>query len=351
MSSFPILDLVVGLIFVYFLLSVFCSSAVEMILTVQKVRAKVLEKWLYTIFDKEITQPDGKKLSLGQAIMDHCSITALSKPGESPSYIDAKNFTSALIEKITFDPANPKSIASDLNSIIEKIQNSHVLSTEYQRVLLSYAFEARDSVEALREKGVSEVQLFRSKVETWFNSSMDRLTGYLKQTHLRPITIGAAIVASLLLNADSISIAKYLYNNPEARAKVATQAYNISQDTLKRLTKNIDDMKGLRDSATVKEFKATLKTGLDNMAEAKAAVEENIPLGWNEKVFKNSEGNFSFWLALSKLVGLAATVLAIVMGAPFWFDMLNKISNLRGAGPKPSTATSDDNSDNKTGKS
>ncbi|MEO6674722.1 MAG: hypothetical protein ABIN93_14925, partial [Ginsengibacter sp.] len=115
MSSFPILDLVVGIIFIYFLLSIISSSAIELILTGLKARAVLLEEWLFQIFDKTITQPDGTQLSLGQAIMDHCSVTVLSKAGRSTSYIDAKNFTSALLEKITFDPANPKSIAKDLD--------------------------------------------------------------------------------------------------------------------------------------------------------------------------------------------------------------------------------------------
>src|SRR5664279_2783605 len=96
MSGFPILDLVVGIIFVYFLLSIISSSGVEMILTGLKARAALLEEWLFKIFDKTITQPDGTTLSLGQAIMDHCSVTALSGTHESTSYIDAKNFTCLL---------------------------------------------------------------------------------------------------------------------------------------------------------------------------------------------------------------------------------------------------------------
>jgi len=30
------------------------------------------------------------------------------------------------------------------------------------------------------------------------------------------------------------------------------------------------------------------------------------------------------------------------MGAPFWFDLLNKISNLRGTGTKPQSSSDDD---------
>jgi len=152
MSSFPILDLVIGIIFVYFLLSIISSSGVEIVLTGMKARAKLMEEWLSQIFDKIITQPDGTKLSLGRAIMDHCSVTALSGSGNATAYIDAKNFTSALIEKITFDPANPKSIAKDIEEYIGALERTTALSTEFQRVLLIYANESRDTYTRLSEK-------------------------------------------------------------------------------------------------------------------------------------------------------------------------------------------------------
>jgi len=68
---------------------------------------------------------------------------------------------------------------------------------------------------------------------------------------------------------------------------------------------------------------------------ARQSLEGAIPLGWNGSVFTNSQGKFSSWILLSKIVGWLATILAIMMGAPFWFDILNKISNLRSTGKKP----------------
>jgi len=68
---------------------------------------------------------------------------------------------------------------------------------------------------------------------------------------------------------------------------------------------------------------------------AKAVLDDGIPLGWNRNVFNDNQGKFYLPLVFLKLIGLAATVLAIMMGAPFWFDVLNKISNLRGSGAKP----------------
>ena len=40
-----------------------------------------------------------------------------------------------------------------------------------------------------------------------------------------------------------------------------------------------------------------------------------------------------------KAAGLALSILAVSLGAPFWFDLLNRLSNLRTSGPKPKTST------------
>lgn len=343
MSGFPILDLVVGIIFVYFLLSIISSSGVEIILTGLKARSKLLEEWLFQIFNKNITQPDGTSVSLGQAIMDHCSVTALSGERKSTSYIDSKNFTSALLEKITFDPANPKSIAKDIDEIIDTLQKITVLSTEFQRVLLMYASEAKDTYKALSDKTVSEIELFRGKVENWFDSSMDRITGTLKKRYSRPATFVVAVIVTICLNADSIALAKYLYSNPEVRTKVAMQAYDAVKDTslikqVQQIGTSEDTSKGVMSNT---QFKKKMLEEIAGIDKAKQGLNDVMPLTWKEGELKDGAGNVSVRLIFSKITGLLATILAIMMGAPFWFDLLNKISNLRSTGSKPALSSSE----------
>jgi hypothetical protein len=330
MSSFPILDLVIGLIFIYFLLSIICSSVVEMALTFFKIRAKNLETWLRTIFDKDVTQPDGAKVKLGQAIMDHCSVTALSDTGKSTSYIDAKNFVSALLEKITYSQST---IPKNIDDFITAIQGTTILSTEFQRVLLMYANEAKQSYQEVAIKTTSEIDLFRSKMENWYDTSMDRVGGKLKEKYSRPITFWVALITVILMNADSISLSKYLYNNPEARAKIAQQAYDVSKDSA--FEKKVQQLPVAKeDSATITE----IKQQWDNVNKANATLNSNIPLGWAKDEISN-DVNGSWPLIFSKIAGLLATVFAVMMGAPFWFDLLNKVANLRGSGNKPASST------------
>ena len=335
MSSFPILDLVAGILFVYFILSIISSSAVEMIMSALKVRSEVLTEWLMHIFDKTI-KTTGGDVTLGQAIMDHCSVTALSKKGKSPAYIDAKNFVSALLEKITYDPDNPASIATSLNAIIDKIEKSNALSHELKRVVLTYANEAKNTYESISVKTMSEIDLFRDKLEKWFDSSMDRITGTLKVKYLRPFTLIVAIITTLAMNADSIAISKYLYNNPEARSKVADMAY--SKEVAQNLNNQMANLANtLPDSArlTAEQFKEAVQARMDIIKNASASIEGTIPLGWSKAEFIPAPGSNIFFVLIAKIIGLTATVLAIMMGAPFWFDVLNKVSNLRSSGAKP----------------
>ncbi|MEO8764939.1 MAG: hypothetical protein ABI416_11655 [Ginsengibacter sp.] len=346
MSNFPILDLVVGIIFVYFLLSIISSSGVEMIMTGMKARATLLEDWLFRIFDKTMTQPDGTKLSLGRAIMDHCSITALSDAGKSTSYIDSKNFTSALLEKITFDALNPTNVAKDIDELIAALDKTSLLSTEFQRVLLTYANEAKDTYRFVTEKTESEIELFRRKIENWFDSSMERLTGTLKKKYSRPSTFVVAVIVTVSLNADSIALAKYLYNNPEARTKIAMQAYDATKDTvliqqIQQLKTNKDTSSG--DAISLTGLKSTMLKKMAEIDKAKQGLNDVMPLTWKAGELTNSNGKFSFLLLFSKITGLLATILAIMMGAPFWFDVLNKVSNLRSTGNKPAESKKNSN--------
>ncbi|MFI5206151.1 MAG: hypothetical protein ACHQVK_04380, partial [Candidatus Paceibacterales bacterium] len=314
------------------------------ILTGLKARSKLLEEWLFAIFGKTVEQADGTKLNLAQAIRDHCSVTALSGSGKSTSYIDAKNFTSALLEKITYDSLSPLKVAKDIDEFIAAIDKTPLLSTEFQRVLLIYANEAKESYTALSEKTVSEIELFRQKVETWFDSSMQRITGTLKTRYSRPATFVVAVIVTVFLNADSISLAKYLYNNPEARAKIAMQAYDATQDTalitqIQQINTNGDTSKSDMSAA---EFKNAIVKKITEADKAKQGLADVMPLTWKAGELNDEKGKLSGLLLFSKITGLLATILAIMMGAPFWFDVLNKISNLRSTGNKPAESKKTD---------
>jgi hypothetical protein len=346
MSGFPILDLIAGLIFIYFLTSIISSSAVEILLTLANLRAKTLTKWLKTIFSQTVNVPGDtpgtpKTAPLFEAIMDHCALTALSGKGKSTAYIDAKNFATALIEKINFDVNKVVNVVpATLATFCSDLAKTTGLPPDLQRTFLMYAQEATDTWNKLATKTGSEMELFRTKLENWYDSNMDRVGGTLKQKYSRPLTFWLGLAIVFVMNVDSISLAKYLYSNPDARAKLAASAYAEGRNDSLKLSVNLPPA----DSAKLKTWQDTVNARIQAVNKAKAALSDVIPLGW-------SQGEFSGYAksicaknqpkspVIMKLLGLLLTTLAVMLGAPFWFDLLNKITNIRGTGAKPASTT------------
>jgi len=342
MSGFPIVDLVVGIIFLFFLISIICSSIVEIIMTAQRVRAKVLGQWMLRIFDTDIPKHDGSTVKLGQAIMDHCANTALVPEGKPPSYIDARNFVSALLDKVAMysDMVKPETI----DDFIQSLKSSTAISGELKRAFIIQAVEARDTFHSLSEKTVGAIELFRNRLENWFDSNMVRISGTMKVKYTRRFTLIAAIAVTLALNADTIAISKYLYNNPEARAQLVAKAYETTaDDAIKSKVSLLKQQVALNDTAklNLKELTETIDAKRKDINTAYAAIQTSIPLGWSITEFKGLESWGWVTFILSKIVGMAVMVFAILLGAPFWFDVLNKISNLRGVGKRPYTSQVD----------
>jgi hypothetical protein len=343
MSGFPIVDLVVGIIFLFFLISIICSSVVEMIMTARRVRAEVLGQWMLRIFDTDIPKPNGGTVKLGQAIMDHCATTALVPEGKPPSYMDARNFVSALLDKVAKCSTVTK--PETLDDFITSFKTSTAISEELKRTFILQAIEARDSFAALSNKTTGAIELFRNRIENWYDSNMVRISGTMKVKYTRRFTLISAIIITLLLNADTVAISKYLYNNPEARAQLAAKAYETAADDSIRSKMELVKERNTKDDTTritLKQLDSTLNVKRNDINTAYAAVKTSIPIGWSVAEFKPLKDGWD-WAAfiISKIVGLTIMVFAILLGAPFWFDVLNKISNLRGVGKRPDTSPSD----------
>ena len=67
--------------------------------------------------------------------------------------------------------------------------------------------------------------------------------------------------------------------------------------------------------------------------------ELSLPIGWS---LDRDDPRWpdDFWGFAGKLLGLSVTWIALTMGAPFWFDLLGRVSRVRGTGQKPAAETS-----------
>jgi hypothetical protein len=170
---------------------------------------------------------------------------------------------------------------------------------------------------------VTDRDQFVKELSTWFDSSMDRLSGWYK----RRVKIWLALFAIVItvgLNVDTIAITQTLWQTPTVRAAAVAAAQNEQAPG----TSN-----GISDAA---------KSASDAVRSAESL---QIPLGWalpkkNQwEVWDWKIPARPHWHWWSTVLGWLLTVFALSFGAPFWFDVLGKFVNMRSSGPKPASST------------
>lgn len=171
----------------------------------------------------------------------------------------------------------------------------------------------------------SEKNLAKAQIQKWYEHALDRTTGaYKRRTQI--YLIFWALGAVLLLNADTLSIARTTYQ--EARAGSVPTAVAAAVALVAATPTPSSSPGSVAVSPVTEELSGAAKNAI--LADIKAS---DLPLGWKnpdwEKRLKNPAdiGNKSF--------GLLITAIAVAQGAPFWFDLLSLLVNLRLTGPKP----------------
>jgi hypothetical protein len=163
---------------------------------------------------------------------------------------------------------------------------------------------------------------FQKEVETWFDRSMDRASGVYKR-HAKRAALLIGLSVAIFTNTDTFHVVNRLSKDSELRNIITTRASQVSPDN------NLADLRGdIRD------------------IERQLLEEVSLPIGWspaNVAQQYDEEWTISGWYIpfLKRFLGWILTAMAIAMGAPFWFDLLNRVANVRNTGPKPVSYTND----------
>jgi hypothetical protein len=316
MSGLDFLDLVIGLIFIYLIYSIACSTLWEILISFSHLRGKMLFRWIYNSFGD-------KESDLGKLIANHPMIKGLTRKADSlPSYISSNVFTDVLLDLISSKAPKSEVLHFDISMIEKKLEETDLLNNDLKRVFLQYFSEAEGKLNVAKER-----------ISKWYDEAQERLLGaYKKKLQWWIFVISLVLVG--VTNADTFKLSSYLYNNDEAREAIANKASLYVQDSsVVRLISAIDTAKiaaigNLSQDEIVKKMAKDFETIKSLDKELKQA---EIPIGWkNEKID-------DFWDYVKKIGGLLLTALAVSMGSPFWFDMLSKLVNLRSSGVKPAS--------------
>ncbi len=287
------IEVAIGLTFFYILLALISSTLNEWITMLLKLRAGNLEQGIRNLLD----DPTGK--SLAKAIYSHPLVRGLSKQGGRPSYISSKNFTRALLDIIS--TTEPEQVEKGMETIKKNLDQ--LPDNNLKKSLMILVREAGDDVVKARKN-----------IESWYDESMERVSGWYKRK-IRWIILGIALVVTVGLNADTFKIANTLYHDANMRSQLV-QAANEQTAVLQNQSE---------DPQTLSQLNARLES-------------LQLPIGWSSDELKNMADNSPFTQWILKIAGLLFTAFAVSLGAPFWFDMLNKFNSLRGSGGKPKTA-------------
>lgn len=304
MFGLDMLDVLIGLVTVYLAFGLACTAIVEALAAWFNVRSKNLEDALNEFLAGDIKEAQ----KFVTAFYDHPLVQSLSKGKDGrPSYIPP-SIVGQVVESIVTANGTALSLADAINLLPGTPETNRV------KGLLSTL--------VVQAKG--DAAVFRVAVETHFDIAMDRASGWFKR-----YTQNVALVVSALLvigaNVDTLSITTSLAESPAARAKmveIAEQQLTAAkkaedQAASDRFKNKIDEAKKKTDAAL-----ATLERAASNMESA------GLRFGWKDSPM-------SFFEILAKLAGLLISILSISLGAPFWFDMLKSIMQVRSTGVSP----------------
>lgn len=311
MSLGAVVDVAIGLIFVYLLLGLIGSAAQEAVASLMNWRGKHLQQGLQSLLSHGSFA--GKAADwLYSEVSGHGMVTS-SGSGRSPSYIAANSFGIALIETLRDGSTAP---------VFTQIENS---------VALMPPGRLRQALTALLNQAGGDLDKFRSGVERWFDDAMDRVSGaYKRFTQYFMLVFGVLIAFGG--NFDTIAMTQALWNDPVMRAQAVEQAKRFVDEHPQGLVAAPQAADAASAAASdpvaatqakVAALKQQSQSSLDTIKQLQ------LPFGWPQGVELCAQ------LSLSKLLGCLMTALAVALGAPFWFDTLQKFLNLRAAGPKP----------------
>jgi hypothetical protein len=331
-----VLDVIVGMVFTYFLLSAIASGIQEVIAGWLAWRGTYLSKAIDVIIDNDpattwswgedfwrahftsqaattaaerlkaaiAARPPSTPTPPGQAellrvLSVHTHPLIRATPSNLPSYIPSRNFALALLE--TLRDGSQSALVTQVETTISKLPDG----------------DLKQTLSLFLQNAGGDLDKFRNSIENWFDDAMDRVSGiYKRLSQYMMLVLG--LLMALILNVDSINLARVLWQEPGIRSSIVAEGTTAAAgQSLGRpvLGQNANEPFPLgRVHKEMKTFE-----------------DANLPYGW-------SQWPDGVWGWVVAICGWVITALAIALGAPFWFGLLQQITNLRTSGPPPKRA-------------
>ncbi len=309
-----LLDVLIGLTLVYLIFSTAASIGVELLETWLRRRGKLLERGIGEILSQIVGSAGQDDNAAAKAMVrqlyDSPFIYSLYEGNyrvggsKLPSAIPAARFAGAVI----------------------------ALAAEHE----DFRTAANTMLKVAGLKLGDDDAKVRAALAAYFDQSMERVTGWYRR-HVQRVLLAIGAVLAIALNADTLNIVRTLSQDDALRAKIVASAVGVAGE-------------GQATAPVCKDATADCERQLAQQVGSQLALASNLglPLGWNlggtgvglpACVPRAGEQSCSQGRAfasgalfvITKILGLALTALATTLGAPFWFDLLNRLIQTRNA--------------------
>jgi hypothetical protein len=295
----------------------------------------------------------------------------------NPSSFKAVSFSKTLLFMLVGDkPVTREEVDRKLKEIMEK-------ATTNEKIMDPHTAEY---INSLWKDSSGDVVRFKLQLEAWFDRTMEQATEWYKRK-IQIVLLVLGFLMAWFFNADTFVIVRKLSNDKDARDKMVSMANayiqnnRILEDTakyrhlkgkdsleFKMYSQKLDSLYKIKDRLEADIASANSLLGLGGWLPD--SVKVTVVRGTGEKVYspqidaslirpeKNIDRTgctlwerlcyvhadedkgklrFGFWekidylflLLFRHFLGFLLTAIAISLGAPFWFDLLNKLMKLR----------------------
>lgn len=287
MSFSQALEVVIGLIFIYYVLGSIVSLVTQWINEAFETRGNSLERHLRRIVgEKQVG--DFVKLPQLQSLrpIRYKNFLSVFTSATEPKKIE-KIPVATLVDSY-FDfvglTATQEVNADGLKNLINALPEA----------------EAKRAVIKWIDQGVVSVEELRKRTTTYFGGVMEQASATFR-SNARSFVIMLSILLTILLGTDSIQLVRTLWSNAGVRALAVAQAEMAVQQ--EGADANIDDL-------------------IQQLSDLNI-----VRIGWWQTELPEA-GSTSIewaWFVVLKILGLSLTVAAVSQGSSFWYDLLKKI--------------------------
>lgn len=269
------LEVAIGLVFCYASVALIVSSLHEAIASALKLRSNSL-------------------LAGVKALLNDPQFTGLAREVYNHALVSPRDAGNAKTER---ELTNKPSYVDPMHLALAVIDTVQTAPGDFRQLGEDIAAirdpQLRQLLQGMYVRATGKAESLQGELAAWFDAGMARVSGaYKRQTQLSCFLIGLLIAG--LFNIDSFHLFATMWRHPALATQLATQA-----------------------PAQAGEAVAALQT---------------LPIGWADFPPRLDAG------FLLTIAGWLVTASSALFGAPFWFDLLQKLTQLRGAG-KPDNAS------------